>query len=302
VVEELIKKLETSVTTLEITPPKSSHLGEVLDSVAKISKLSFIDGFTVTDNPLAKLKYSSTLASIKVQNRFDKPVICTMSMRDKNKLALQSDLMGLNDFGVRAVLALTGDPANISDQPNVKGVFEGNSIELVRAIKFLNAGVDFAGKPLKYVPNQIYPFCVTNSYGKNFANIQKKIYKKIEAGCVAIVSQPVFDIDGAKKLLDIFNEARSGFDDKRGECKLIFGVFPIVTLKTAQFLHAHVPGIYVPQTLLDRLFEASKKGADEERKVGLDMSKKLIYELKAINPRIHLMTANKFDFVDELLD
>jgi methylenetetrahydrofolate reductase (NADPH) len=302
VIEKLIEKLETSITTLEITPPKGSHLDETLDSVAKISKLARIDGFTVTDNPLAKLKYSSTLASIKVQNRFEKPVICTMSMRDKNKLALQSDLLGLNDFGIRAVLALTGDPANISDQPNVKGVFEGNSIELVRAIKFLNAGVDFAGKPLKYAPKPIYPFCVTNSYGKNFGNIQKKIYKKIEAGCVAIVSQPVFDIDGAKKLLSVFDEARGEFDDKRAECKLVFGVFPIVTLKTAQFLHAHVPGIYVPQTLLDKLFEASKQGVDEERKVGLAMSKNLIKELKIINPRLHLMTANKFDFVDELLD
>jgi 5,10-methylenetetrahydrofolate reductase len=300
-VEKLIEKLNSSFCTLEITPPKSAHLDDILESVAKITKLDKIDGFVVTDNPLAKLKYSSTLASIKVTQKFAKPVICTMSMRDKNKLALQSDLLGLNDFGVRAVLALTGDPANISDQPNVKGVFEGNSVELVRAIKFLNAGVDFAGKPLKHTPKPIYPFCVTNSYAKSFSNIQKKLQKKIEAGAVAIVSQPVFDVVGATKLLEIFDGVRNTFSDERRDCKLIFGVFPITTLKTAQFLHAYVPGIQVPQTLIDKLFEASKIGVNEEKRVGIEICKNLIAELKSINPRFHIMSANKFDFIDELI-
>jgi len=300
-VEQLIKKLEKSLITLEITPPKSTNLSEVLDSVKKIKKLDEIDGFIVTDNPLAKLKYSSTLASVKIASELGKPVICTMSMRDKNKLALQSDLLGLNDFGVRMVLALTGDPANISDQPNVKGVFEGNSVELVRAIKFLNAGVDFAGKPLKHTPKQIYPFCVTNSYAKNFSNIQKKLQKKLEAGCTGIISQPVFDIDGARKLLEIFDDVRAGFSDERANAKLIFGIFPIITLKTAQFLHAHVPGIQVPQFMIDRLFSASKIGVDEEKRVGVGMTKELMSGLAKINPRFHIMSANKFDFIDELL-
>ena len=300
-VDELIKQLNNSFCSLEITPPKSTNLDEVLNSVSAIQKLGKIDAFVVTDNPLAKLKYSSTLASIKVTQRFSKPVICTMSMRDKNKLALQSDLLGLNDFGVRAVLALTGDPANISDQPNVKGVFCGNSIELVRAIKFLSAGVDFAGKPLKHTPKPIYPFCVTNSYAKNFSNIKNKLHKKIEAGCTAIVSQPVFDVDGAKKLLDAFDEVRETFSDERANVKLIFGIFPITTLKTAQFLHAHVPGIQVPQAMIDRLFESSKIGSEEEKRVGIEMCKSLMDELREINPRFHIMSANKFDFIDELL-
>ncbi len=301
-IEKLIQKLENSFVSLEITPPKSTNLSEVLDSVKKIKKLGNMDAFVVTDNPLAKLKYSSTLASVKITQEFAKPVICTMSMRDKNKLALQSDLLGLNDFGVRMVLALTGDPAKISDQPNVKGVFEGNSVELVRAIKFLNAGVDFAGKPLKHQPRPIFPFCVTNSYAKNLSNLQKKMYKKIEAGCVAMVSQPVFDVDGAKKLLEIFDETRNSFSDERRDAKLIFGVFPITTLKTAQFLYAHVPGIFVPQTLVDKLFVASKISPEEEKRVGVEMTKALIDSLKPINHRFHIMSANKFDFIDELLD
>lgn len=300
-IEQLIQKLENSIITLEITPPKSTNLDDVLQNVEKIKNLHKIDGFVITDNPLAKLKYSSTLASIKVAQKLSKAVICTMSMRDKNKLALQSDLLGLNDFGVRAVLALTGDPANISDQPNVKGVFEGNSVELVRAIKFLNAGVDFAGKPLKQTPKPIYPFCVTNSYSKNFANIQKKLHKKLEAGCCAVISQPVFDKDGAKKLLNIFEETKCCFHDERKESKLIFGIFPITTLKTAQFLHAHVPGIQVPQSMLDALFSASKISPEEEKKVGIKICKDLIEELKLFNPRFHIMSANKFDFIDEFL-
>lgn len=300
--EALIQKLKGSFLTLEITPPKSPDFSKTLNAVKAIKSLDKIDGITITDNPLAKLKYSAVLASVKAQNELQKPSICTISMRDKNKLAMQSELLGLNDFGVRAVLALTGDPARLSDQPDVKGVFECDSAQLLRAVKFFNEGVDFAGKPINPKPASMHAFSVSNSYAKNFSNIKKKLHKKIENYSCGIITQPVFDEEIAKKLLEIFEEVRGEFKDERKEAKLIFGVFPITSLKTAQFLYAHVPGIYVPESFIDAMLKASKISAEEEYKVGLQLSKKIYLQTKALNPRIHLMCANKFSILDELLD
>jgi 5,10-methylenetetrahydrofolate reductase len=301
-VEELLQKLETGVITLEITPPKSTDFSKTLEGVKAIKSLPKIDGITITDNPLAKLKYSSVLASVKAQGELKKPAICTVSMRDKNKLAMQSELLGLNDFGVRAVLALTGDPARLSDQPNVKGVFECDSTQLLHAVRLFNEGVDFAGKAINPKPERMYAFSVTNSYAKSFSNIKKKLHKKIENYSCGIITQPVFDEDIAKKLLEIFDEVKGGFADERKNAKMIFGVFPIVSLKTAQFLYAHVPGIYVPESFIDAMFKASKVSPEEEYKIGMELSKDIYKKVKAINPRIHLMCANKFSMLDELLD
>ncbi len=300
--ETLIEKLKTSAITLEITPPKSPDFSKTVSALQTIPSLSKIDGFTVTDNPLAKLKYSSVLASVKVQSELKKPVVCTVSMRDKNNLAMQSELLGLNDFDVRGILALTGDPARLSDQPNVKGVFEGDSSQLLRMIRFFNEGVDFGGKAINPKPKPIYPFAVSNSYSKNFSSLSKKIHKKIENYASGIITQPVFDLDVAKKLVQMFDEAKKDFSDERGEARLILGVFPIVSLKTAQFLYAHVPGIYVPESFIDALLKASKISVEEEYKVGMELSKKIFKEVYGLNKRVHLMCANKFAMLDELLE
>lgn len=299
--DALVKKLDSSFLTLEITPPKSPNFSKTIDAVKSVKSLLKIDGVTITDNPLAKLKYSAILASVKAQNELKKPVICTVSMRDKNKLAMQSELLGLNDFGVRAVLALTGDSARLSDQPNVKGVFECDSTQLLHAVRLFNEGVDFAGRAINPKPEKMYAFSVTNSYAKSFSNIKKKLYKKIENYSCGIITQPVFDEEIALKLLEAFDEVRGSFGDERKDAKLIFGVFPIVSLKTAQFLYAHVPGIYVPESFIDGLLKASKISSEEEYKVGMELSRNIYKKVQKINPRIHLMCANKFSMLDELL-
>ena len=300
--EVLLKKLRTSkYISLETTP---GHLPTVDNIIQKIESLQLdqkIDAFTTTDNPLAKLKYNAILAAIKLQQHFNKPVIATMSMRDRNKIALQSDLLGANDFDVRAILALTGDPAKISDQPNTKGCFEGDSTLLLDIIRFFNAGIDYAGKEFSIKPKRIYPFAVSNAYAKNPNTLLKKFKKKIEHGAIGIITQPVFDIDNAKRLLQLFHEAKSPFEAERAKAQLIFGFFPITKLKTAQFLASHVPGINVPRSWIDELYKAHKEGEKKEYEVGFTLSKELFHELLTLHPKIHIMTANRFGVANEIL-
>jgi 5,10-methylenetetrahydrofolate reductase len=126
--------------------------------------------------------------------------------------------------------------------------------------------------------------------------------KKILNGTKGIITQPVYDLENAKQLLSLFDSAKSSFSDHRTSSQLILGIFPITQLRTAQFLSSHVPGIYVPQIWIDKLTVASKIGKEEERKVGLKLSSDLLEEIQKFYPKVHLMTANKFDITNELLN
>ncbi|MEA1915271.1 MAG: methylenetetrahydrofolate reductase [Campylobacterota bacterium] len=300
--DKLLEKLQQdSFLTLETTPMHAPNMESIIEKIYNYKLHERVDGFSCTDNPLAKLKYNAMFAALKLQNEFKLPTIATMSMRDRNKIALQSDLLGANDFDVRAVLALTGDPAKMSDQPNTKGVFEGNSVMLLEMIKSFNNGMDYSGKPFKYAPRPIYPFAVTNSYAKSLKSLEKKLFKKIQNGALGIITQPVYDIDNAKALLEMFNNVTAQFNDERKDAQLIMGIFPITKLRTAQFLSSHVPGIHVPSAWIDELSHSSKLNEYEEHKVGMRLSKNIFDQIQELHPKIHLMTGNKFDIANELI-
>jgi len=300
--DTLINKLKTDTyITLETTPGHSATFTPTIDKIEELGLHQMVDGFSTTDNPLAKLKFNALFAAKLLQDRFHKPVIATMSMRDRNKIALQSDLLGANEFDVRAILALTGDPATISDQPHAKGVFEADSSLLLDIIAAFNSGMDYAAKPLAVAPNHIHPFAVVNSYAKNLKTLQKKMQKKIKHGAVGIITQPVYDLENAKQLLELKENANKECCNENKSAELILGVFPITKLRTAQFLSSHVPGINVPPCWIDKLREANTKGVQEEYKVGFELSKKLFEDLKELHPKIHLMTANQFGIAKEIL-
>lgn len=287
--------------SLETTPGHSSQFAPIIDKIESLGLHDLVDGFSTTDSPLAKLKYNALFAAKMLQDRFHKPVIATMGMRDRNKIALQSDLLGANEVDVRAILALTGDPANLSDQPHVKGVFEGDSSLLLEIIAAFNAGMNYAGKPFAHPPKEIYPFAVVNSYAKNPKTLQKKMQKKVKNGALGIITQPVYDVQSAKLLLDLLHEANKFNHSEHKSAELILGIFPITKLRTAQFLSAHVPGINVPDIWIETLRKASKNGPQEEYKVGFELSKKLFDDIKTLHPKIHLMTANQFETAKNLL-
>ena len=300
--KELIDKLKNGrYITLETTPSRSAKFTPIIDKIEALGLQDMVDGFSTTDNPLAKLKYNALFGARLLQERFHKPVIATMSMRDRNKIALQSDLLGANEVNVRAILALTGDPATISDQPNAKGVFEADSSLLLDIISAFNSGMDYSAKPLIEKPEKIYPFAVMNSYAKNFKTLQKKMQKKIKHGAIGIITQPVYSLENAKRLLELKEEANKECCSENKNTEIIFGIFPITKLRTAQFLASHVPGINVPDCWIERLRKANAHGVDEEYKVGFELSQKLFSEIENLHPKIHIMTANQFQIAKDII-
>ncbi|SFV58551.1 5,10-methylenetetrahydrofolate reductase [hydrothermal vent metagenome] len=300
--KRLANKLKNDTyITLETTPPHEPRFAPVIERIEELGLHTLVDGFTTTDSPLAKMKYNSLFAAQMLQRRFNKPAIATMSMRDRNKIALQSDLLGANEANIRAILALTGDPASISDQPNTKAVVEGDSTLLLDIIECFNSGIDYAGKPFKSAPDPILAFAVINSYAKNPKTLQKKMQKKIKHGAKGIITQPVYDIENAQLLLELLDNANKECCNERKKAELVLGIFPITRLRTAQFLASHVPGINVPPCWIEELRSASRDGVEKEYEVGFALSKKLFEDLKKLHPKMHIMTANNFALAKELL-
>ena len=294
--------LEKRFITVEINPPHGASIDGLIAEIKKYNLQDKVTGFSCTDNPLAKLKMSGILSAIKVQQAFGKPVIATMSMRDKNKLSLQSTLLGANDFNLRCILALTGDPAKFSDQPDVKGVLERDSTLLLSIIHHLNNGVDYSNKVLKPAPKPIYPFAVSNATAKDMNSLKKRMVKKLNYGARAIITQPVYGLENAKELLALFEEAKEiSIRDTAKEAHLVLGQFPIVRARTANFIDDKVPGISVPKDIIDEMNLAAMDGEDKEQEIGFALSKRIFDDVMELHGKVHLMTHNRFDLCSELI-
>ena len=303
--DNFCKKLHSNnlFVTVEITPPHGASMDKILEKIKKSGIDKFVDGFSVTDNPLAQLKMSAILSAIRVQQAFHKPVIATVSMRDRNKLSLQSSLLGANDFDLRLILALTGDPAKLSDQPEVKGVLERDSTLLLSIIYRLNNGVDYSNKPLKPAPKPIYPFAVSNAYAKDYKTLQKRMLKKLNYGARAIITQPVYDTENAKRLLEIFEEAKEqSIRESSKEAEIIFGQFPAVRARTVNFIADNVPGIKVPKKIIDEMNLAAMDGKEKEEEIGFQLSKEVFQTIASLHPKLHLMTHNRFELCKKIIE
>ncbi|HHD82398.1 MAG TPA: methylenetetrahydrofolate reductase [Campylobacterales bacterium] len=302
--EKFCKQLHSKkpFITVEISPPHGASIKPIIEKIESVNLQDKVTGFSVTDNPLAKLKMSGILSAIQVQQRFQKPVIATMSMRDKNKLSLQSTLLGANDLDLRAILALTGDPAKYSDQPKVKGVLERDSTLLLSIIYRLNNGFSYSNKELNPKPKPIYPFAVSNAHAKDMKRLKKNMLKKLNYGARGIITQPVYTVKSAKKLLEIFEEAKAeSVRDTAKNAELILGQFPVISARTANFISDKVPGIYVPKSIIEEMDLAAMDGKGKEQEVGFNLSKEIFDNFLKLHPKMHLMTHNRFDLCTQLI-
>jgi len=293
--ENFIEKLQNdSFLTLETTPGHGASCQDLVDAIRLQGLHELVDGFSATDSPLSKLKMSALFAAVALQQQLAKPVIATMSMRDKNSIALQSDLLGANGFDVRAVLALTGDSAKMSDQPNPKAVVEGDSTLLLQIIKHLNEGTDLANKPFKTPPKHIYAFAVAPSDVYKKDSLLKKMVKKLNGGAIALLTQPLFDENHIEPLVAIFEEAKRQSGQKNAQ--LVIGSFPVVSYKTANFLHTKVPGANIPASWLEAL-----QNSNDEYACGFELSLKVFQAIRKQHGKCHLMVANNFALAKELI-
>lgn len=223
---------------LEINPPRGTDTHTILSRYEGLVGVDFVN---VTDSALAKMKLSGLVFGSLFKQRFGIEPLVNLSCRDRNVIALQSDLLGAWSLGVRSIVALTGDAVTVGDLPDAKGVFEVNSIGLLNILKSLNGGKDLAGGDLKG-KTEFIPGVVVNPNARNRDAEIRRLVRKREAGGTYSLSQPVFDVEQA---VGFFEAASSAGVDN------LVGLLPFKTAKAFEAV-AKIPGIKVPEHLLEK--------------------------------------------------
>lgn len=263
--------LGQKVLTAEITPPRSSDPSH-FQNMAKLLKPHF-DALNVTDNQRALMRMSN-LASAALLEREGVEAIYQLTCRDRNSLALQSDLMGAEALGIKNVLCLTGDPVRAGHFTEAKGVFEFESVGLLKVIARLREGFDTAGRPLEK-PLTLYAGAVVNPSVKNPLAQIKRMERKIEAGAKFFQTQAVF----SEKMMEDFMSQVEHL-----KAPVIAGVLLVRSLKSARFLQEKVPGVFIPEELFKTL-----EGAADPAAAGIEYCAQLSRKLLSMCQGVHLM-------------
>ena len=251
-----------SVTSIEVLPPKSWDLTGMLDRVA-ICERAGIDAMNIPDGPRASARISSMIAAIKVQEALRIEPILHYCCRDRNLIGMQSDLLGGYAAGLRNFLFITGDPPKIGDYPDVTGVFDVDSIGLLRVAQGLNHGVDIGG-------NRIDPPCGfllgvgVDPGAVDMDHEMDRFQRKIEAGAEYAITQPVFDPEALMRFFD-------RLDGLERRIPIVAGVWPLVSLRNAEFMQNEVPGVNVPDDILERMRQC--KTREDGIRTGVDIAR-----------------------------
>jgi len=247
-----------------VNPPRGTNIASIFERLD--NAVEGIDFFNVTDSALAKMKLAALPFASILKNRYGIEPMVNVSCRDRNMIALQSDLLAGWAMGVRSIIALTGDAMSVGDTPEGKAVFEVNSVGLLGVVNQLNSGRDMTGFELKGKTDYVAGV-VVNPNAKNGGAEIRRLQKKKDAGARYALSQPVFDEETS---ISFFKEAASV------GVPIFMGLLPLKTAKGARAIHK-IPGLRLPEKLL-----AEIEGKGEE-----DLSSFFIDRC------LHLADANK---------
>ncbi|MCE9624768.1 MAG: methylenetetrahydrofolate reductase [Deltaproteobacteria bacterium] len=283
---KLQQQLESGafVVTSEIAPPKGPDLTDFLEKASLVKDR--VVAINVTDNQRAIMRLSSLIASVALVEKGIEPIY-QLACRDRNRLALQSDLLGAAALGIRNILPLTGDSVAQGDQKEAKPVFDLTSVKLMALVQKLNQGLSYndhalSGKTDFFMGGAVDP--------KNIGSTAffQKMEEKMKYGATFFQSQPVYDLDQVEKFHLYCEEHR---------VKSLIGVLLVKGPKQAAFLNSHVPGIKIPEEIIQKF-----NGASDPLQVGIDFAAQQIRELRGISHGIHIMTIGREDLVPEILD
>jgi len=277
--------------TAELGPPKSASR-RVIERKAELLRLC-CDAVNVTDNQTAIVRMSSWAACVILKQQGLDPVLQIVT-RDRNRLAIQSDVLGAVALGVQNILCLTGDHQRLGDHPTAKGVYDLDSIQLIQTLKKMRdekkllSGSDIRGD----VP--IFIGAASNPYADPFEYRVIRLAKKVKAGADFIQTQAVFDVDRFKKFMEMVRDM--GLDEK---VHILAGVIPTKSAGMARYMRDYVAGVVVPDEIVRRM-EDAKDAKEEGVRICLEIIEQLI-EIPGIHG-IHIMAVGWEDIVPEIVE
>ncbi|MDY7032078.1 MAG: methylenetetrahydrofolate reductase [Thermodesulfobacteriota bacterium] len=276
------------VVTAEVGPPKGVEIEEMKHHINLLKDK--VDGLNVTDNQSSVMRIGSLPVCKLIKEIGGEPIL-QMTCRDRNRLALQSELLGAYILGITNVLCLTGDYITVGDHVDAKPVFDLDSALLLQVIKGLEEGKDIAGNELKGNPTFCKGAIVTPEANPIEPQLMK-FEKKIKAGAEFIQTQAIYDLDNFKKFMKYA---------RKFNVKIMAGIVLLVSAGMARYMNANVPGIFVPKDLIDEMASAEKGKALAK---GVEIAGRMIKTLKDENicDGVHIMAIGKEDKVPDILE
>ena len=275
------QKIESQfAVTCEIDPPKGPDAREAVE-MARLLKQSGASAVDIADNPMARVRVSSMALAHFVQQETGLSTILHMTCRDRNLLALQSELLGAALLGVDGILALSGDPTAIGDFPSATSVNDVNVVGLVKIIASLNRGYDFSDHAIGARAGFAIGVGV-NLAARDMDKELDKLKERLDAGATFAMSQPVFSIEPVER----FFERASGLG-----VKILPGLLPVASLKQALYLHNEVPGMSLPDEFLSKLQRLETR--EDQMALGVEVSQALLRGLKAFAPGAYLTSGGR---------
>jgi methionine synthase / methylenetetrahydrofolate reductase (NADH) len=253
------------ITTVEIVPPKGVDPAPMFDQVRAL-KAAGVDAVNVPDGPRAQSRMGALLSGLLIQREVGLEPVVHYACRDRNLLGMLSDLLGAAASGVRNLLIVTGDPPKMGPYPDATAVFDIDSIGLTNLVNRLNRGLDPGGNALGGTTRFVIGVGV-NPASPDPERELKRFGWKAEAGAEFAMTQPVFDLDQ----LDRFLKRTESFG-----IPIIAGIWPLVSLRNAEFLANEVPGVTVPPAILDRMRAASARGKEEGLAEGVRIAREMV--------------------------
>jgi len=275
------------VVTSEIGPPKGVNIEKCLDEAEQLKER--VTAFNVTDLQSAVMRFGSLATCRLLIERGMEPVL-QMTCRDRNRLALQSDLLSAYGLGIRNVLCITGDHPKLGDHPQAKGVFDLDSVQLLAAAKTLQQGKDLAGNDLQGSPEFFLGAVVTPEAEPLQMQIIK-MKKKIDAGAQFFQTQAVYNAEKFKQF------ARQVSDLN---VPILAGLVILKSVGMARFMNENVAGVNVPEELIDELKKDKEK--TKSGQAGIEIAVRTIKEIKDYCQGVHLMPLGWDDKVPAILD
>ena len=258
------------VTSVEIVPPRGVDATKMLSDVAAL-KREGVDAVNVPDGPRAQSRMGAMMTSLLIEQQVGIETVTHYCCRDRNLLGMLSDLLGASAIGLRNILLITGDPPKMGPYPDATAVFDIDAIGLTNLVNNLNHGLDPGGNPIGQ-PTRYAIGVGVNPAAVDPAMELKRFEYKVEAGAEYAITQPVFDVAQLERFLGEIDHVR---------IPIIAGIWPLVSVRNAEFLANEVPGVVVPESVITRMRRANEKSKEHAVAEGIAIAREMLACVKA---------------------
>jgi homocysteine S-methyltransferase len=276
------------VISVEIDPPRGLNPRRALEGAARLRGAG-VDCINVGDSPMARVRMSPMAMALLIRQQVGIETIVHVTTRDRNLLALQSDLLGAHVLGLRNVLCLRGDPPSGSGYARAVGVWDVTPVGLLRVLRGLNEGLDWAGNPMAQ-PTSFFAAAAANPTAASLEAEIKLLRRKVEAGAEFIMTQAVYDVEALERFLE---------KAARFKVPILLGVMPLHSERHAEFIHNELAGVVVPDAIRERMRAAGADGLSE----GKAIARELIAATRGMVKGIYLIPSfGRYDVAAELAE